>query len=677
MKFAIFLCFRSGLMVRLKGESGIMRISPACRSVLAAGAVCLCANTGVRAAGPMQPLNHIPESSVHLTGRLGQRYSPTASYLIALHDRTIPAASFDMLHPFQHRDEPHEQGWDGEYAGKWLDAASLIRANTNDAVLASRINPFAQTLRSTQLRNGYMGISLIPNGEWDLWNMWYVMHGMLSHYEDQGDPSSLQCAAGTGAYITGQYLPPGNSYSIFSGAWGSGINVMDQLLRLHGHSGEPALMELSAHIAANSLAYNLMRQTHSIFLSHSYVVSGYLGAMTEFAVATGSADDFIWLEAVWQDVVDRHLFHTYGIGEGEVFWNPWDYWPYASKQETCATVEWITWTQRLYEATGDVRYAHQIENTIYNALLAAQAVDGMKWMYYTPMDGGTRQWFSGPTKCCYWSGPRGIARLPGHLYHTDADGLRVDLYEASTASGIMINGVAVEVTQETDYPAHGQIHLTINPNVQVSFQLKLRLPVWAQNISMTVNGLPARVPLVAGQYAVIDRPWNPGDQVQLTMTMAVTIQSRPVMVNFTGVAVQRGPEVLSLDSRDNPGLTFANVTWYANPLLVELPPIDGRRRYRCRVLIGQKPGQVVLTPFADAGNDGATYRTLWPISNLPTPLQPGDVNADGQVNIDDLVEVITAWGACPPPPTGCPADVAPAAGVVDIDDLVMVITHWG
>ncbi|HWB19412.1 MAG TPA: hypothetical protein VG711_03860, partial [Phycisphaerales bacterium] len=54
---------------------------------------------------------------------------------------------------------------------------------------------------------------------------------------------------------------------------------------------------------------------------------------------------------------------------------------------------------------------------------------------------------------------------------------------------------------------------------------------------------------------------------------------------------------------------------------------------------------------------------------------PGDVNHDGHVNIDDLTEVILAWGRC----RGCAADISPAGGdgVVNIDDLTAVILSWG
>jgi len=55
----------------------------------------------------------------------------------------------------------------------------------------------------------------------------------------------------------------------------------------------------------------------------------------------------------------------------------------------------------------------------------------------------------------------------------------------------------------------------------------------------------------------------------------------------------------------------------------------------------------------------------------------GDTNADGDVDVDDLLSVISHWGSCPAP---CPSDVAPVGvpnGVIDVNDLLTVITNWG
>jgi hypothetical protein len=74
----------------------------------------------------------------------------------------------------------------------------------------------------------------------------------------------------------------------------------------------------------------------------------------------------------------------------------------------------------------------------------------------------------------------------------------------------------------------------------------------------------------------------------------------------------------------------------------------------------------------------------------------GDVTADAQVNIDDMLLAISTWGPCvgappsgpngqkgegsPPPIAFCEADIAPLGapdGVVGIDDLLLIISGWG
>lgn len=53
----------------------------------------------------------------------------------------------------------------------------------------------------------------------------------------------------------------------------------------------------------------------------------------------------------------------------------------------------------------------------------------------------------------------------------------------------------------------------------------------------------------------------------------------------------------------------------------------------------------------------------------------GDVNCDGDVNVDDLLIVLNNWGKCADP-EDCPADVT-SNGAVNVDDLLMVLNNWG
>ena len=82
-------------------------------------------------------------------------------------------------------------------------------------------------------------------------------------------------------------------------------------------------------------------------------------------------------------------------------------------------------------------------------------------------------------------------------------------------------------------------------------------------------------------------------------------------------------------------------------------------------------GQIIGT--GTVADDNLDHALLW---TAPTAAL-GDITLDGVVDVDDLLAVINAWGACDEP---CPADIAPATngdGMVNVDDLLMVINNWG
>jgi hypothetical protein len=78
--------------------------------------------------------------------------------------------------------------------------------------------------------------------------------------------------------------------------------------------------------------------------------------------------------------------------------------------------------------------------------------------------------------------------------------------------------------------------------------------------------------------------------------------------------------------------------------------------------------------FTTAGGQPANRIAAW---GCACPADFAPPAGDGTVNVDDLLAVINAWGACPAPcPPTCPADITENCAV-NVDDLLAVINAWG
>jgi hypothetical protein len=75
-----------------------------------------------------------------------------------------------------------------------------------------------------------------------------------------------------------------------------------------------------------------------------------------------------------------------------------------------------------------------------------------------------------------------------------------------------------------------------------AFALRFRVPGWARDVSISLNGAAARVPYVPGTWAVLDRTWNPGDKVEIKLPLRFRLQ--PVdRWHPDRIALVRGPVV--------------------------------------------------------------------------------------------------------------------------------------
>lgn len=300
----------------------------------------------------------------------------------------------------------------------------------------------------------------------------------------------------------------------------------------------------------------------------------YTGA-ADVAALTGDAGYMEAMQTVWEDVVHRNMYITGGIGSSgsnEGFSKDYDLPNEQAYCETCASVGMVFWNQRMNLLTGNSKFIDVLERSLYNGARDGLSLAGDRFFYGNPLasDGRhfRREWFG--TACCPANIARLVSSLGDYIYGFSDQGIWVNLFIGSNTTA-QVGKTPVPIRMETNYPWDGNIKLTVQPKTKTKFKLHLRIPGWAQgeavpgdlfvfedktkaDFTLTVNGKAAAYKIDNG-YAIIERDWKKGDQIELILPMQVKrIVSRPEVKQDEGrVALQRGPLVYCVEGADNGG----------------------------------------------------------------------------------------------------------------------------
>ncbi|WP_372507461.1 glycoside hydrolase family 127 protein [Microbacterium algeriense] len=302
------------------------------------------------------------------------------------------------------------------------------------------------------------------------------------------------------------------------------------------------------------------------------VRANYLSAAAA-DVAT-DLDDSALLEALrrqWDRTVERRTYVTGGQGshhQDEAFGEDWELPPDRAYSETCAGIGSIMFSWRLLLATGEGRYADLIERTLFNVVATSPGDDGRSFFYAntlhqrtpgTPADPDATSprassslrapWFE--VSCCPPNVARTFASLAAYVATADDEGVQLHQYAPSSVRTRLADGTVVALDVSTGYPADGRVRITVQEDAR--FTLTLRVPGWAEGALVRVLSGDGESSEPARPGAVSVRRWyRAGDVVELALPIVPRVTSPHPMVDAVrgSVAIERGPEVLALESID-------------------------------------------------------------------------------------------------------------------------------
>jgi uncharacterized protein len=202
----------------------------------------------------------------------------------------------------------------------------------------------------------------------------------------------------------------------------------------------------------------------------------------------------------------------------------------------------------LIEFTGEARYGDWIEKLFYNGIGAALPMTGRgRTFYYANYTVGrpAKGYYGAAFPCCSGTYFQDVTEYHDLIYFKDATSLCVNLYLPSEA--VWKSGEAeVKLVQETNYPEADRVSLKLELNRPAEFALKFRVPGWARDVSVSVNGARQDAAATAGTWAVLSRRWHSGDTVEIHIPLSFREQAVDVQHPHR-VAALRGPVVMVQD----------------------------------------------------------------------------------------------------------------------------------
>jgi uncharacterized protein len=331
------------------------------------------------------------------------------------------------------------------------------------------------------------------------------------------------------------------------------------------------LLDNRYHAARNERERSEYDQSHLPVIEQYEAVGHAVRAMYNYsgmadvAMETHDVDYRSAAKSLWDNIVHRKWYVTGGIGSGETSegFGPNYSLRNAAYCESCSSCGAIFFNWKLGLTYHEASYADLYEQTIFNALLGALALDGKTFYYPNPLDARTLRtsWHSVP--CCTGNIPRTLLSMPTWMYSKSPDGINVNLFVGSTVKLDNVMGTTVEMAQKTNYPWDGKVAIAVNPSASKRFVLRVRVPqrdvsalytsAPAANgfTSIAVNG--ARIsPTIENGYAIIDRTWKAGDRIELELPM--TVQRVHAIDRIEAdrgkVALRYGPIVYNIEKTD-------------------------------------------------------------------------------------------------------------------------------
>lgn len=445
-----------------------------------------------------------------------------------------------------------DHGW--EEVPYWLKGYGNLAYILGDENMINEAKTWIEAAINSQRPDGSFGPINMKGDKPELWAQMIMLWCLQSYYEYTNDSRVLTLM--TNFFKWELSLPDDKFLEDYWENSRGGDNLLS-VYWLYNKTGESFLLELAEKIHRNTADWtrpSTLPNWHNVNVAQCF---------REPATYYMFDKDSALLAASYN--VHHLIRRTFGQVPGGMFGSDENcrmgYIDPRQGVETCGMVEQMASDEIMLRMTGDPFWAEHCEDVAFNTYPAATMPDFKALRYITCPNhviSDSKNHHpgidnSGPflamnpfsSRCCQHNHAQGWPYYTEHLVLATPDnGAALALYASCKATMKVGDGQQIAIHEETNYPFDEVIRLTVQTDKEVEFPLYLRIPTWANQAQIHINGQKVTTPVTSGQYACIRRTWKNDDKVELTLPMQLSL--RTWQVNKNSVSVNYGPLTMSL-----------------------------------------------------------------------------------------------------------------------------------
>lgn len=527
-----------------------------------------------------------------------------------------------------------DNGWRSEYWGKIMRGATWVYLYTKDEELYDILTDTVCDLLSRQDEMGRFSTYSIENefNGWDMWGRKYIMLGFLHYYDicrDNEIKENIVNALKRHAdYIINHIGEGKKSILDTSDFWGciNSASILEPMVRLYNITDEKKYLDFSGYIISTGCCkeFNLIDAAlddtiypYQYPVNKAYeMMSCFEGLLEYWRIKDDekyirSATSFV-NKVIESDISIIGCAGCYGEQFDNAKLTQSDTEYLGIMQETCVTVTWMKLLMQIYCITGDIKYIEEFEKSAYNAMPGSvnNKMASTKWATfpfdsYSPLILGKRGAGVGGYKtvgdfnygCCAAIGSAGLGLIPMATLMQTEKGFVCNMYIDGTVNA-KYNGTEVRITTLCDIKSIGKIKILVECDTPTEFELKLRIPYYAKDASVSVNGSGTAV--CEESFYTIKKVFD-RDKIEISYAPYVEIV-KPLSDKHKYIAFKYGPYVLARDLRFCPD-TGKKITLKSEKITAQIADTDCKE-YEFKIAI--KDEDEIVTQMIDYASAGKT-----------------------------------------------------------------------